>query len=64
MWNGAEMTLVLLSLSSVEDVIELLTGIDQLGSKQLMERVEEIPLINDQSRGKGLTNANEQRMSI
>ena len=47
--------------SSVEDVIELLTGIDQLESKQLMERVERILLINDQSRGKGLTNANRPK---
>lgn len=47
--------------SSIEDVIELLTGIDQLESKQLMERVERILLINDQSRGKGLTNANRPK---
>ena len=47
--------------SSVEDVIELLTGIDQLESKQLMERVERILLINDQSRGKALTNANRPK---
>ncbi|HEM6181251.1 TPA: helicase-exonuclease AddAB subunit AddA [Streptococcus suis] len=47
--------------ANVEEVLDLLTGLDSLDQKDLMERVERILLINDQSRGKGLTNANRPK---
>ncbi len=47
--------------ANVEEVLDLLTGLDSLDQKDLMERVERILLINNQSRGKGLTNANRPK---
>ncbi|MDG3135147.1 helicase-exonuclease AddAB subunit AddA [Streptococcus suis] len=47
--------------ANVEEVLDLLTGLDSLDQKDLMERVEKVLLINDQSRGKGLTNANRPK---
>lgn len=47
--------------ANVEEVLDLLTGLDGLTSEQLLARVERILLINDQSRGKGLTNANRPK---
>ncbi len=47
--------------ANVEEVVGLLSGLDNLTSDQLLERVENILLINDQSRGKGLTNSNRPK---
>lgn len=43
--------------ANVEEVAALLTDVDGLGQKDLMERVEKILLINGQSNGRGLTNS-------
>ncbi|HFI0214602.1 TPA: helicase-exonuclease AddAB subunit AddA [Streptococcus suis] len=43
--------------ANVEEVVALLTDVDGLGQKDLMERVEKILLINGQSNGRGLTNS-------
>ncbi|MDQ8780173.1 helicase-exonuclease AddAB subunit AddA [Streptococcus ruminantium] len=47
--------------AKVEEVVHLLSDLEHLSTEQLMKRVETILLINDQSRGKGLTNANRPK---
>lgn len=47
--------------ASVEEVVDVLSGLDGLDTEQLMERLTKVLLINDQSRGKGLTNANRPK---
>lgn len=47
--------------TNVEMVCSLLSDLEQLNLEQLAERVEQVLMINDQSRGKGLTNANRPK---